>query len=259
MSRQTPPRRASGERPTAQSISPSPEPTGTGTATTTARTDAPGLSAVRVRRVFDPAKHCGAPTNAKFNGARPCLQWKGHGTDHVGAGKCKLHFGNAAGERIQAANEERDRATAAAAQKARELLAKNALAIIPMETSLDPLESLMEAMRVAAWIERALRQMLLGRGALYGVDHLGDARPDVVAQMHGKALKQRADISKLCIDAGLDKRMVEIAERQADLLGEALDAALRAAGVTDPRALEAADVAIVRVLEGRVAAGVELN
>jgi hypothetical protein len=104
MSRQTPPRRASGEQLIAPSLSLSPEPTAATQATPTARTESSGLPAV-VHRAFDPAKHCGSPTNAKFNGARPCLQFKGKGTDHVGSGKCSLHFGNAPHEQSQAADE----------------------------------------------------------------------------------------------------------------------------------------------------------
>src|ERR1035437_3974721 len=104
MSRQTPPRRASGEQLIAPSLSSSPEPTAATQATTEARTTPPGLRPVH-HVVFDPAKHCGSPTNAQFNGARARRRRQGAGTDHKGAGKCNLHFGNARGERIQAANE----------------------------------------------------------------------------------------------------------------------------------------------------------
>lgn len=37
---------------------------------------------------------CGAKTNEKFNGGRPCQRIAGFGTTHVGTGRCKLHGGN---------------------------------------------------------------------------------------------------------------------------------------------------------------------
>lgn len=49
------------------------------------------LSAVQPR-VFDPAKHCGGKTNP-IVGEKPCRNWRGQRTDHVGAGNCWLHGG----------------------------------------------------------------------------------------------------------------------------------------------------------------------
>jgi hypothetical protein len=118
---------------------------------------------------------------------------------------------------------------------------------------------LLETLRVATWREQGLREMLISRDGLFGPDHMGDERRDVVAEMHREALGDRARISKLCIDAGLEKRMAEIAERQADILDAAVGAALRAAGVTDSDALARADAALVQVLKARSPAGAELN
>lgn len=197
-------------------------------------------------RVFDPERHCGAPTNP-LNGSKPCTQGKGWGTDHHGAGNCRLHFGKSpTGERHAA----KEQAIA---------IAKNALAHLHVPADVDPLESLLEAMRIAAWRELGLRQMLQGRTALFGVNHLGDETTDVVAEMHRDALDQRAKIAKLCIDAGLDARMVGIAERQADVVVKAIAAGLTAAGVTDPDLRAVAQAAVVQVLAVRMPTGVELN
>lgn len=44
------------------------------------------------KRVFDPAKHCGAQLRKKTRG-RLCTHYKGANTPHVGAGRCWLHGG----------------------------------------------------------------------------------------------------------------------------------------------------------------------
>ena len=42
---------------------------------------------------YDPEKHCGA----KKKDGTPCTQVKGHGTDHLGSGRCRLHGGASKG------------------------------------------------------------------------------------------------------------------------------------------------------------------
>ena len=167
------------------------------------------------KRTFDPDRHCGAQTNPDFNDARPCRQMKGHRTDHVGAGHCWLHTGRSRNGERHAMREQ----------------ARNALATLKIDGAVDPVTSLYEAVAVAAWREYGLRMMLEQRDALFGADHLGDQREDVVSQMHADALKTRAQVAKMAVDAGLDERMVRLAERQADVLVRLVDVVLEAAGV----------------------------
>lgn len=162
---------------------------------------------------FDAAEHCGATTNP-LNGATPCRNRKGYRTDHVGVGNCYLHGG-------RSPNGERH------ATKERVL---NALATLQIDAAVDPITSLYEAVAVAAWREYGLRMMLEQREALFNVDHLGDLREDVVSAMHADALKVRAQVAKMAVDAGLDERMVKLAERQADVLVRLVEIVLDGAG-----------------------------
>lgn len=199
-------------------------------------------------RPFDPRKHCGAKKTGGVSGegrGEPCTQWKGWGTNHAGAGHCRSHGGNSPNGKAFARRE----------------AANNALRTLRIETAIDPTEALLEALRVACWREAGLRQMLTRRTALFGPDHLGDARPDVVAVMHAEALDQRAKIAKMAVDANIDERVVRLYERQADEIHRILVAGLDAAGLEGESRSRAED-AIARELEAVVAvmpAGGERN
>jgi hypothetical protein len=216
--------------------------------------------AARIARagIYDPRIHCGAKMAGTRPGVKlqpgeqirprgaPCKQRKGFRTNHPGTGRCWLHTGKTLSGRAAGAAE----------------AIANELRALAMPDQVKPIQSLYEAVRVASWREAGLRTMLQARQALAGPDHLGDHRPDVIFQMHDVALKRKAEIAKMAVDAGLDQRMVEIAEREADLLHRALLAGLEAGGVTSPKAREAAFEA-VRLVIDRVAprepAGVELS
>jgi hypothetical protein len=188
-----------------------------------------------VSRAFDRARHCGATGK---QGGGPCRHPKGARTDHRGTGKCWLHGGRTPNGRRHAQTE----------------AAHNILRTLQIEASVDPVEALLEAVRVASWREMGLRQMLQGRRALFGPDHNDDERQDVVAAMHAEALDQRARIAKMAIDANIDERVVRMHERQAEAVMRALEAGLAAAGVAGA-ALDRARAAIVADLKAAVPVG----
>lgn len=174
----------------------------------------------------------------------PCRLVRGDRTDHPGAGRCWLHGGRTPNGRRFAARE----------------AAANVLRELRIDVDVDPISSLYEAVRVAAWREIGLRQMLEGRAVLYGPDHLGDLREDIVAQMHREALDARARIAKMAVDAGLDERMVRLAERQADILVQLVEVVLEAAGAADEarergRSAASAFLAATAEVEAREPAG----
>jgi hypothetical protein len=208
-------------------------------------------------RTFDEATCCGA--RRKGDPAHRCLNPRGFRTEHVGFGNCYLHGGRSTNGAIRA---ERERAAAIRVQVEAQLreLAKsgNVLSELVID-DVDPLDSLMEALRVASWRESGLRMMLQARLTLHGVNHLGDQAEDIVSTMHREAIEQRAKIAKLCLDAGIDERMVKIAERQAEVVVRAVAAGLKAAGITDPALREAAQAAVVEQLKARPPVGAELN
>src|SRR5206468_9193384 len=105
-------------------------------------------------------KRCGAK---KHQGAGTCKLPAGHGTDHVGRGRCKLHGGSTPDHRKKAAREE-----------ALDFV-RNAMGA---EVSTDPLEALLQAVRLAA-----------GAVAYWRVRPLphqeGEAPADLVAGLDG--------------------------------------------------------------------------
>lgn len=188
--------------------------------------------------VFDGARHCGSKTRA----GSKCTLVRGWGTKHVGAGKCRRHGGNTPNGRKHAETEQ----------------VENALRTLKIEDAVDPVQSLFEAVRVAAWREHGLRIILVGRATLAGPDRNGEGKPDVVAVMHAHALEQRAKIAAMAITAGLDERIVHLAERQGEVIHRIITAALDAAGVAGD-ARERAEEAAVRELVAVGPSGDERN
>lgn len=217
---------------------------------------------------FDPARHCGAhikrcpecdvpwgrnvagqPACAHGHDVRACRddehrcqQGRGQRTSHPGTGNCDWHGGDSPNGKIKAMRE----------------AAENALSTLGIPDQLDPVASLFEAVRVAAWREHGLRRLLMARPRLFDVDHAGDDREDVVSAMHDRALKRRAEIAKMAIDAGLDERIVRLAEAQGEVIHRVLTAALDAAGVSGESRTRAED-AVVRELLAVTPSGDERN
>lgn len=141
----------------------------------------------------------------------------GYGTDHLGFGKCKWHFGNTRALKIAAAKEEmRER-------------------FYGDEVSIEPTEAILEEIRRSAGHVRWLHSMILRMDAqLEGQD------PDrVLLQLSvtgwGKAAwtKMYADerahlvkTAKMAIDAGVAERQVRLAESHGELLATILRAVL---------------------------------
>jgi hypothetical protein len=161
------------------------------------------------------ASTCGALTR----GRTPCAWPRGYRTNHAGAGRCWLHGGATPNGRLFAQRE----------------AAENMLKKLGYDTSAvrDPVSALANALRVAAWREKGLRQMLEQLDTLTGSDHLGDERERAVSVMHREALNDLARIAKLAIDADLAERLVQVEEHEVAMLLSALLFALEALGLTE--------------------------
>lgn len=192
------------------------------------------------RTKAEESTYCGA--TSKRTGA-PCRMRRGFRTSHPGTGNCWLHFG----------------ATPNGAKAAQREAAENVLRTLRIASTLEPIQALFEAVRVASWREAGLRQLLQHSAEpLYGPDHQGDDRPHVLATMHGEALDQLAKISKMAVDAGLDVKLVAIATRQAEITIRAVQAALDVAGIVGDLRSKA-EAAAADVLEPALPAGDGLN
>jgi hypothetical protein len=99
-----------------------------------------------------------------------------------------------------------------------------------VDADTNPIESLLEAHAHAATMARLLRELVgglnpmhdradvdeLGRikAALFGPDHLDDAKPHVLVQMLGEWTDRAARIAKVTLDANIDERLARITEAQ---------------------------------------------
>lgn len=188
---------------------------------------------------FDSDRHCGGKTRAGGKCTRP----KGWGTDHAGRGKCKLHGGSTPTHRRAAQQE----------------AAAEAVATYGLPREVDPLQALLEEVyRTAghvAWLERVIRgldadTLVEGVTRTSRTTELGsddEDAPDEAANgpanatervEHAAAVSvwvrlyqsERAHLTKVAkaaVDAGIEERLVHLAEEQAQLVAEFGRALLR--------------------------------
>lgn len=150
---------------------------------------------------------CGA---WKSNDAGQCAQKPGWGTDHPGYGHCKLHGGSSPGG-------EKAGAKLAMADKARELLGDY--------QDMTPHQVLLNTVKVAA----VRAQMGQERAdEFYGTDD----EMKWVAVARGLR-RDAAQISATAINAGVQERIVRLAERQGEVVAAAFAAAIALADLPD--------------------------
>lgn len=137
-----------------------------------------------------------------------------------GLDKCKLHCGMSP-------------------DKAREKGSRN-LALLKIKREMDterptdvnPIEALMACISEAAYWVASMRYMTDQLGEVYGENHLGDGAPHVLMEMLGKWTDRLAHYSKLAVDAGLEARMIRVAEQQVEVFVRAVEAGMTAAGIS---------------------------
>lgn len=162
---------------------------------------------------FDAARHCGATTRQPGRG--PCRNAKGFKTSHRGAGNCYLHGGRSPSGRRHAERE----AAAAALRKLG----------VPIEV--EPQQALLGQVWEAMGNVAFLRAKVQALTAIHGIDHLGDARPNVLVAMYNEERDRLAKICKLAIDAGIAERAIAIAEQQAEAIVAVITGVLDALGL----------------------------
>jgi hypothetical protein len=198
-------------------------------------------------------ERCGAK---KRQGIGHCTQVAGWGTDHPGVGKCKLHGGATESGRKAATRE-------GAEQEAQRMVR---LAGVDQ----DPIEHLLESLHLAAALVQVWGTMVaaidvkaeeeaeadgflrgeLGyeevesdkgftdmvvrpKDRLMAVDSRGESQVHPYMAEYQRALERRAKFAKLCIDAGVAERQIQLVERQGQLVAQAIKAILDELGVGD--------------------------
>lgn len=165
-------------------------------------------------------ERCGAKLRS---GDGTCKLPAGHGTDHVGTGRCRRHGGKTQSHVVAARNTE----------------AKRAVQTYGLPREIDPHAALLEELhRTAghvAWLQQLVRdlndtdlkQRSPGKGGT-----LFEA-PAVWLELYDRERKHFADVAKTCIGVGIAERQVRLAEQQGLMIATVLRGVLSELGVAD--------------------------
>ena len=155
---------------------------------------------------------------AKHSGL-PCKKPAGWGTEHLGTGPCRLHFGNTeTGQKI--------------ADK--QLLEEEMLGLLVEVPDVDPKESLMMCVRIKSaevsylsWkiaslssdtlVSQPTKEQLSANGTVREVK--GEQRISMWIGMRDKALKDLAFFSKMARDTGIDEALLDGSKRIGNAIG----------------------------------------
>lgn len=152
---------------------------------------------------------CGA--RARNNDMQPCRKKAGWGTDHVGWGNCKLHGGSSPAGKLFAIK-----------------LEANAFGITS-PVDVDPLNALLDLVKAQAgtvlWLANKVAS--LEEHELTQLDENAKESAAVWMRMLGEWQDRLAKTSKLALDAGVEERLVRIAEEQGEWLVRTLDRVFR--------------------------------
>lgn len=179
------------------------------------------------QQVFHPEKGypiCGANTPRASNKHKICLRAAGWGTQHVGFGKCKAHFGNT--ERVSVA--------AARMELADQYAAQGDGTTFGGVVRVDPHEALLWLVRrtagIVAWLDWKISTFEQDDEAWQDVGNQpgegggGSIRKieAVWVKMHGDERDRLAKYAKLALDAGVAERQVAIAEEQGMMFAQGI-------------------------------------
>lgn len=149
-------------------------------------------------------RYCGAKTRQE---KRPCKRGRGWGTSHPGYGTCKMH-GGCTPSGIKAA--------------AKEAARDFAVGMLGAEVDVDPLGAMLLSVRLAAGVVAYYRLQIVAEG---------DAASLAIVEGYERAVANMGKLAKSALDAGVNERLVKIAERTAEKIALAAEEALEAAQI----------------------------
>jgi hypothetical protein len=197
---------------------------------------------------------CGGKKKTEPRKGEPCQNTAGWGTAHVGIGSCRRHGGNTPNH-VKAANQEK---------------ARQAVNTFGLPREIGPAEALLEEVKrtagIVAWLDVKVQTleeeaMVFGVTEVHhkdatefsGTDIKKQAAPNVWVDLHQKERKHLVAVCKTTLDAGVDAKLVEIAEGQGlqfvEMITETLT--LLDHDMADPKVLDVLKV----VLGKRAGAG----
>jgi len=165
-----------------------------------------------------------------------CRRVAGFGTEHLGTGRCKYHGGNSPSHAIRA---ERDRHQADLDRASHEV------ARLGLPLDVDPQEALLQEVHrsagAVAYLQRIVSSLEVDELKQTTSDNVGRdwERPAVWIELYENERKLLVAASQAAIRCGVAERQVRIAERQGELIANAVRAILTDLGVLNhPRATE---------------------
>ncbi|MFJ8309816.1 MULTISPECIES: hypothetical protein [unclassified Streptomyces] len=170
------------------------------------------------------SRYCGAQRKQQPG---TCTRPAGWGTDHAGAGRCKLHGGSTPNQKTSAA---RQRVEA----EARAVLAK--LGVAPVE---DPLKQLLAlAGQVLAW-QKATAELVNRLDAVRYQSDTGSEQIRAEVLLYERAMDRAVAVLTAIARLNIEERLATISEKQVDVLVRAVEAALASVGIRGEDAVEA--------------------
>src|SRR3954468_15761568 len=140
-----------------------------------------------------------------------CRRPAGHGTEHLGIGRCSLHGGS----------------TPAQMERARRDLALREVAVMGGRVEIEPTQALLECVYRAAGQEAWLRGKVesLSQDEVLCVGAHGRPTPHTWIRLEQEALDRLARFSKMALDAGVAERQTRITKRAGTRIAAALEEA----------------------------------
>lgn len=154
----------------------------------------------------------------------------------TGAVVCRMHGGSSP----QVKQKAQVRAAKEAAEaEARRMVQRAGVDVDPIDHLLDSLALAYQLVKVWGTMVADLDERASDGAALVVVDRKGEARAHPFVVDYQAALDRRAKFAKLCIDAGVAQRHVELHERQVELAHRAFEAMLDDLGLSGEKRQEA--------------------
>jgi hypothetical protein len=197
-----------------------------------------------------------------------CKQPAGHGTKHLGVGRCSKHGGNTESHEKAAETE----------------LARRECQTLGVLIDIDPAEALLHEVREAHGMCEMYRGEIdklglhpeddefipgedgeghweRGKGGLYGRTYhvsgvpTGEAKPHVLVILWMEERKRRQAAAEAALRAGIAERQVRVAEKQAELFVDAMRHLVGALGhsASDPKVREAMRGSLTLIAGGQTA------
>jgi hypothetical protein len=141
---------------------------------------------------------------AKKKNGEPCRNWAGLGTQHLGVGSCKFHFGNAPNHQKHAVKVE----------------AQRRLLAIGEPIPVNPIQALLWTVNLSAG------HLEFIRGELAHYDEASGFDKEVMLRVYNDERDRLARTAKLAVDAGVAEKSIRLAETYGGLLARLIQGIL---------------------------------